>query len=291
MKKHMKNIIAFIISIMLMFVLLLTSTTLFFRGSILNPQTYTNVLDKDKIYDDIYEHIYSNIDYLLLVNNMPEGMLDGIITKDDIIQSVNDGVYYTVGFMKNEQLEIPTVYMKEYEERLDRKINKFLAENSMYLNEDFKNSLAEFKSTVLSIIKSDLELINLNEVSKSSSIKFLAKISSILDSGMFIVGLFATVVILSALFFVLWKRRKARRYAWIGYSFISCGMLIFLVGYSGYLSGFYNNIAIAIPYAAKALALIIKEILKDFTMIGLGVLAIGLCFMSVYWKHLYKKYK
>ena len=290
-KKYGKSIGAFFISLILMFVLLITSITMFFRGSILNPQTYIGVLEKNNIYDDIYENIYSNLDYLLLTNNMTEGMLDGVINKDEVIQVVNDSIYYTVGYMKNEQQEIPAVDMNVYEERVNRSMDKFLLENSMYLNEDFKNSLNEFKSTVKDIIKSDLELINLNEVSKSSAMKAISKISTIIDSGMFVLGLLLIDVIICSLFFVLWKRRKARRFAWIGYSFVSCGLIVALVGFSGYISGFYEHVAIAIPYVAIAMGLIIKKCLLDLTAIGCIVLLIGMCFMAIYWKHLFKKYK
>ncbi|MGL4914028.1 MAG: hypothetical protein ACRC3Y_16525 [Romboutsia sp.] len=290
-KKYGKNIGAFFISLILMFVLLITSITMFFRGSILNPQTYIGVLEKYNIYDDIYENIYSNLDYLLLTNNMTEGMLNGVINKDEVIQVVNDSIYYTVGYMKNEQQEIPDIDIKIYEDRLNRSMDKFLIENSMYLNEEFRNSLSEFKLTVVNIIKSDLELINLNEVSKSSAMKVVAKVSTIIDSGMFVVGLLLIDVIICSLFFILWKRRKARRFVWIGYSFVSCGLMVALVGFSGYVSGFYEHIAIAIPYVATAVGFIIKKCLLDLTGIGCIVLFIGVCFMSIYWKHLFKKYK
>lgn len=291
MKKYIKNVGAFIISLMLMFVLLLTSLTMFFRGSILNPQTYIGVVEKHGIYDEIYENIYSNIRYLLLTNNIEENTLDGVINKDEVIQITNDFIYYTVGYMKNEQNEIPSVNMDIYQSRVDNAMKDFLLENSIYLNDEFKNNLDEFKITILNIIKSDLELININELSKSSAMKAVAKISSVIDSGGFILGLFAIVIILSSSFFMIWKRRKARRFVWIGYSFVSCGMLVALIGVSGYISGFYDFIAISIPYLATAISLVIKKWLFDLSMIGVSVLLVGICFMAVYWRHIYKKYK
>ena len=98
------------------------------------------------------------------------------------------------------------------------------------------------------------------------------------------------IFLVSSLYFVIW-RRKSRRFAWIGYSFISSGLLVFLIGLSGYISGFYDNFAIAIPYIATAISLIMRKCLLSLTFIGFIVLVIGLCFMSVYWKHLYKRYR
>lgn len=290
MKKYIKNIVAFIISFILMAVLLIASLTMFFRGTILNPQTYIGVLEKHNIYNQIYDNIYSNIHYLLLSNNIEEKTLDGIITIDEVSEVVNDYIYYTIGYMKNESMEIPKIDMSVYENRLQSKVNKFLSENSMYLNEEFKANIDELKGTVLDIIKSDLEIINLNELSKSKGMNIIAKVSSIINSGSVIIDLLILVIILMGMISLIWRRRKARKFAWIGYSFISCGLIVFLIGFSGYISGFYNHVAIAIPYLATAMTFIIKKYLLNFTIIGCLVLFIGICFMSIYWRHLYKKY-
>ena len=290
MKNYIKNIVAFIISFILMAVLLMTSLTMFFRGTILNSQTYIGVLEKHNIYNQIYDNIYSNIHYLLLSNNIEENTLDGVISIDEVSEVVNDYIYYTIGYMKNEAMDIPKIDMSVYENRLESIINKFLSENSMYLNEELKDNIGELEGTVLDIIKSDLEIINLNELSKSKGMNMIAKVSAIINSGPVIMGLLVLVIILIGMISLIWKKRKARKFAWIGYSFISCGLIVFLIGFSGYISGFYNHVAIAIPYLAMAMTFIIKEYLLKFTIIGCLILFIGICFMSIYWRYLYKKY-
>ena len=290
MRTHIKNIISFIISLMLMFLVLATSFTLFFRATILNPKTYINVIEKHNLYNDIYENIYANIDYLVLSNNMPEDTLDELIYEEDIKQVVDDYIYYVTGFMKNEASEIPTISMEIYEARINDKIDAFLDKYSEYINDDFKNNIEDMKVTILNIIKSDLEVINLNQLSKSSAIKTIAKISTILNGGMLIVIMFAMIILVSSSYILIWRKRKFRRFAWIGYSFMSSGLLVLLIGLSGYISGFYDNFAIAIPYIATGMSLIMRKCLLSLTFIGFIVLVIGLCFMSVYWKHLYKRY-
>ena len=290
MRTYVKNIISFIISLVLMFLVLATSFTLFFRATILNPKTYVNVIEKHNLYNGIYENIYENIDYLVLTNNMPEDTLDGVIYEDEIKQVVDDYIYYVVGFMKNEGSEIPAVNMEIYESRINEKIDNFLNNNSEYINDDFRSNIEDMNTTILNIIKSDLEVINLNQLSKSSVVKAIAKISTILNSGILMVIIFAMIILVSSLYIIIWRRRKSRRFAWIGYSFMSSGLLVFLIGLSGYISGFYDNFAIAIPYIATAISLIMRKCLLSLTFIGFIVLVIGLCFMSVYWKHLYKRY-
>lgn len=290
MRTYIKNIISFMISIMLMFLIVATSFTLFFKATILNPKTYINVIEKNNIYTNVYESIYSNIDYLLLTNNMPEDTLDGVISEGEIKKIVDDYIYYVVGFMKNENLEIPAINMESYESRVNEKIDDFLYNHSEYINDDFRYSIQDMNNTILNMIKNDLQVINLNQLSKSSAIKAIAKISNILNNGMLIVIMIGIIILVSLLYIAIWKKRKARRFAWIGYSFMSSGLLVFLIGLSGYISGFYNNFAIAIPYIASAISLIMKKCLLSLTFIGFVVLVIGLCFMSVYWKHLYKRY-
>ena len=291
MSKFIKNILSFIISLMLMFVILATSLTVFLKDTLLNPETYTKVIEKNEICHEIYINIYSNIDYFVLTNNMPEDILDGVITEDEIKQIVNNNIYYVIGFMNGEDSEIASIDMEIYESRINTKIDKFLTTNSKDISDEFKNSVDYTKVKVLNIVKNDLEIINLNELSKSSALQHAARIGAFLNRSKLVMGMCGAIIIISLLFFIIWVKRKVRRYAWIGYSFLSSGVLIFMIGLIGYISGFYDNLAIGIPYMAMAVSLIIKKCLLKLTFIGLFVLIIGLCFISIYWNHLYKRYK
>ena len=291
MSKFIKNILSFIISLMLMFVILATSFTVFFKGTILNPETYIKIIEKNEIHHEIYKNIYSNIDYFVLTNNMPEDTLDGVISKDEIKQITNNYIYYTIGFMKGEDYEIESVDMEVYESRINTKIDKFLKSNTNDISDEFKNNIGYIKTKVLNIVKNDLEIINLNELSKSSTLQHAARVTSILNSNKLIMGMFGTIIIISLLFFIIWIKRKVRRYAWIGYSFISSGIVVLLIGLTGYISGFYDNLPIGIPYLATAVSLIVQKCLLNLTFIGFIILVIGLCFMSVYWHHLYKRHE
>ncbi|MGL5346384.1 MAG: hypothetical protein ACRDA3_03455 [Peptostreptococcaceae bacterium] len=291
MKKNIKNIISFIISLVLMFVIVITSGVLFFRGTMLNDQSYINVLEKNNIYDKIYYNINENLEYLLLTNNIPKDTFEGIILKTEVKASVDSYVYSVVDYMKNKKVEIPPLDMNVYEERFNEDINEFLMFNGMYLNEEFKQNLEEFKSTFMNIIKSDLQVLDFNALSNASSMKAIAKLSGFINSGTVVLGLIMVILVLCLLIALVWRRRKARIFAWVGYSFVSSGLLVLLVGVSGYISGFYNHVAIGIPYLATAVSAIIKHYLFNLSIIGLIVFIIGICVVFRYWIHLYKKYK
>ena len=153
-----------------------------------------------------------------------------------------------------------------------------------------KSDIENIKESLLNIIDSDLQIINFSELSKSNAMILVSKIVSVMNNNMVLVGCLITNVLLLSLFFPIWKRRRARAYAWIGYTLVSAGMILFLLSFSGYISKFYEYAIIAIPYVAKAVGFIIKKYLFNMSIIGLIVTFIGFFYMSFYWKHLYRRY-
>ena len=105
-----------------------------------------------------------------------------------------------------------------------------------------------------------------------------------------LIGTIVLNILLLSLFFAIWKRRKARAYAWIGYTLVAAGMIVFLLSFSGYLSKFYEYVIIAIPYVVEAVGFIIKKYLLNMSIIGCVITCMGIFCMSFYWKHLYKRY-
>lgn len=291
MKKKLKNSLSFIVSLMTMFLILVASFSLFLDRVILNEKTYIKVLEEEQIYEKVESYIYENIQYLLMESNISEDTLNDVILKEEIEEVLCDYVYYTVGFMKSGSGEIEPLNKTVYEERINDKINAYLRENNMYVSTEFSENIDEFKANILTIICSSLQVIDLNALSNSNAIKVIAKLSSLISGVKFLAIIVLAIVLLSVLQFIIWnKRRRVRRYAWIGYSFLSAGMIIFLIGISGYLSGFYKHIAIGVEHLRNTIVAIMQSYLLNFTYIGLGSIALGLLFMFVYWKHLFKVY-
>ena len=264
MTKTLKNSLSFVVSLITMFLILIVSFSIFLDKVVLNEKMYIKALKKNDIYTQVGSYINDNIEYLLIESNISSDTLSG---------------------------EIEPLDKSIYEERVDEKLNAYLRENEMYVGAEFNENLNEFKSNVVNTICSSLQFIDLNALSNSNIIKTVAKLSSIVSGKMFLGIGILSIVLLSGLQFIIWsKRRKVRRYVWIGYPFVSGRMIVLLIGLSGYLSGFYKNIAIGVEYLRNGVVSVMQSYLLNFAYIGLVFMVIGFLFMFIYWKHLFKSY-
>ena len=288
-KNILKNIISSIIAIVIMFSLIITMGIIFFQNTLINENTYKSVFEKVGTYDKVFESIEDNISYALVVNNIPKDTLKGIVSKEEVVNAMDSITDSFIGFLKGESFT-NSYDISEYKKRIDNGINKYLRDKNVYLNESQNNDIENMKTTILNIIDSELQIINFSELSKSNAMIIVSKIISVLNSNMVLISAIVINILLLSLFFVIWRRRKARAYAWIGYTLVSAGMVVFLLSFSGYLSKFYEYVIIAIPYVAETVGFIIKKYLLNMSIIGGVITCMGVFFMSFYWKHLYKRY-
>ena len=292
MSKNIKNVFSFIVSLVLMVVIILGGTTVFFNTTVLNENKYINSLEKNDIYAKIKTNIDNNLKYLMLSSNLDENILNNVISEDEIKDIVDGYVNYFVSYMKREATEIPKLDTSVYYDRIDASLDKYLRENHVtYLNEDVKKDMEEIKNIALQIISSDLNIIDFNALSKSTALRAVASVSSVINN-IAVVGMIGLVVLmLIGIIFLIWsKSRAVRAYAWTGYSFISAGMIMTLIGVSGLISKFYNNIALNIDYLVDGITGIIKVYLTQFSIIGSVITIVGFVVLSRYWVHLYRKY-
>ena len=288
-KKTVRNLLSSIIAIVTMFSVIVTMGLVFFKTTLINENTYKSVFEKIGTYDDIIESIDDNIGYTLVVHNIDKDILKGVISKEEVVDIIDSTTDSFIGFLKGKN-SVLSYDKSKYEKRIDDAISKYLRDNGMYLTEIQKIDIENIKTNLLNIIDSDLQIINFEQLSKSNAMILVSKIVSTIDNNMILVGLIVINIILLSLFFAIWKKRKARAYAWIGYTLVAAGLIVFLLSFSGYISKFYDYAIIAIPYVAKAVGSVIKKFLLNMSIISLVVTCTGIFSMSFYWKHLYKKY-
>ena len=72
MSKNIRNVFSFIVSLVLMVVIILGGTTVFFNTTVLNENKYINSLEKNDIYAKIRTNIDDNLKYLMLSSNLDE---------------------------------------------------------------------------------------------------------------------------------------------------------------------------------------------------------------------------
>lgn len=290
LKKIIRNVTSSIIAIITMFSIIATMGIVFFKTTLINENTYKNVFEKVKVYDKVLENIENNVTYALVVNNIQSDILDNIISKEEVVDTIDLITYSVIGFLKGND-EVISSDISVYEKRVDEAINKYLRDNSMYLSESQKNDIETMKSSIVNIIDSELQIINFKELSNSTAIKILSKIVNILNNNLVLIGFVLINILFLSIFFLIWKTRKVRGFAWIGYTLLSAGLIVFLISFSGYLSKFYEYAVIAIPYVAETVGFIIKKYLLNLSIIAAVVIIIGISSMSIYWKHLYRRYK
>ena len=87
------------------------------------------------------------------------------------------------------------------------------------------------------------------------------------------------------------KKKFHRTFAWIGYSAVASGLIIFLISLSGYISKFYDSLIIGIPYLKNFIVAIIKGYLKNLCINSLFFIIFGIIFIIVYFVHYTKKLK
>ena len=174
-KKIIRNVTSSIVAIVAMFSIILTMGIVFFKTTLINENTYRNIFEKVGTYDKVLQSIEDNVTYALVVNNIQTDVLDNIISKEEVVDTIDSITYSVIGFLKGND----TVVSHDttiYEKRVDETINNYLRDNSMYLSESQKNDIENMKASIVNIIDSELQIINFKELSNSTVIKMLSKI-------------------------------------------------------------------------------------------------------------------
>lgn len=283
-----KKILSFLMALVLMFFVLATISEAFLQKVFFNELTYVNEIKASGTYDKIYTSINEDLQYMLLSNNIPVDTLKNIITIDEVKSLVQDSIFNISGFVFKGGKKPEAIDYKVFTDRFDERINAFIANNKIEKTEELTKTMEDLKKTTTSIIKSKIEFINVDKVSKSSSVVKLVKLFNIVGSPWLLTILFVIDGVFIALFMVLWRHRINRAFAWSGYSVLSAGLLTFLLFFSGYLSKFYKNVPLSTLYLKTMVGQVIKKYLITLTFMGVFCMILGIAMISVRWIHIYK---
>jgi len=290
--KKLKNLASFIISLLLTFVFLANIFLVFFKNTVLDIGLYIEALENNKGVESIYESINDNISYLMLSNNIPQDTMKDIITTKEIQDEVDSTMITMVSFVLGMDSNESSLNTQPYLERFDEKMDKFVLENSILMTDNLKNNINTIRASVDTILTSELQIIDLNKFVNSSVGNKIKNVFSILNSTAFSISVLAIDIILIAFIALIWGKKKFHRtFAWIGYSAVASGLIIFLISFSGYISKFYDSLIIGIPYLKNFIIAIIKEYLKNLCINSLFFIILGIIFITIYFVHYTKKLK
>ena len=263
-----KVIASFIIGILLMFSIIITILSGFIKFIVLNQNTYINTLEKKETYDKIYTYLDGNLEYILTINDIGIEVKDGVISEEELEEEINNFIKSLINYFAIGESVIDKVDYEKYSKRFSENLDKYIRNNNT------QEQINLLKSEATQIIKSEIEIINTDIIFNSSIMGKIAKITSIFSRGAYLFPLIL-VTLFIVIIKVIWKSDNIRFYQWIGNSIISAGIFNFLLFFSGYVSDFYNEIAIYIVYLKDFFAELIKTWLLELSLIGILTWIIG----------------
>lgn len=290
MKKR-NNIICFIISFVLMIFLILTMAVAFFRTNIINEDLYYNVLDKNNAANIVSDTIESKIKYILLSNNIPENIANDIISKQDIQNQIHLWISNNIGYFNGTENKIESIDLDNYKTELKDNILTYLNKNKIIITNDIYEVVNEIGDSFENIIGAEMQPVDFKSLSKTSYGMKFRNICTLLNSNAMLISLIALDIVLAVLMLIVWRKSISRALAWTGYSFVSSGLIGFLIGISGYISKFYKNVAIVSENLKNNISLVIEEYLINLSKIGGIFIICGFVLILTYWVHVYRKGK
>ena len=272
--KKSKVIASFIIGILLMFSIVLSAISLFTKFVVLNPEKYINILEEKQIYTKMYEFLDGNLGYALIVKNIDADVKDDIISEEELKIEVNSFVRNLMNFLTTGINNIGEFNVDKYSSRLDENLNNYIRENSIFINNNIENEINILKDEINQVIKSELEIINTDIIVNSSTGIILSKIIKLFVNGFYLIPVIMVGVLIVILNFI-WKKDMIRFMQWTGNGTIAAGLFLFLVFFSGYISGFYNNVSIYTIYLRDFVSSLIKNWMLILWLYGMVIIVLG----------------
>ena len=269
-----QKFLSFIISILLMLSIIVSILSLSVNFIILNPNTYYKVLDKRNIYNEIYNVVDDNISYVLTLSNLSQDIKNDIISEEEVKSEVKGFVSDIMKYLRTGVNDISKVNIDTYIERFDNNLNEFFKNNSIIVNNEIKEEINSLENDVTQIIQSELQIVNVDIINNNDVFNKVTKITSLFTSKLYFVPIILVLVFI-LLLFAVWRSDYVRLLQWIGNSFISSGLMIFLIFFSGYISKFYEYISISTIYLRTFISSIIKSYLGILSLWGVLAIIIG----------------
>ncbi len=143
--KQIKNyLFVFFISI----IILLITTTIFLKSTILNYNFVLNIIEKDNYYNKLYDDIYEE-----MLNNIPSSgfdkvILENLFTIEDLKQDTENII---IDFYSNEKIENHNERLKS---KLNTNINKYIKDNKLVV--ESQNDINRYVNIMIEVYKKNI---------------------------------------------------------------------------------------------------------------------------------------
>lgn len=289
-KKKSKIIASFIVGIFLMFSIIISVLSLFIKFTVLNSEKYINILEKKEIYTQMYEFLDGNLGYTLMVKSIESDVKDGVISQEELETDVNSFIRSLMNYFVTGINGVKKVDTDKYLNRFDENLNKYIRENSVFVNSSVQSDIDILKNEISQIIKSELEIINSDIIINSSVGMVLARITNLFVRGFYLIPIMVVGILILILNFI-WRGDIIRFSQWVGSSLMAAGLFIFILFFSGYISGFYNNVSIYTIYLRNFVVNLIKSWMIILWLSGMVISVLGTLMLTPLIKSYIKRSK
>lgn len=196
MKKFVIGIISFLLTILLILTIVLTT----YNFTINSKDYLLNTLEKNDFYPELRSAIDDHFEEYVLQSGLPEDIFVGLVTNEFLRNMVtkNVDIFYAYVHGKSSTLEI-NLDTTNLQNALITRINNFINENNIVLDSEGQKSIDEYLRIVF-------EPFSLNDVINNgldTAANYLQKINDLYRIAMGCIII--VVVILTVLLFVLYK--------------------------------------------------------------------------------------
>lgn len=263
----MKNILRYIIAILLTVIIIAFVLINLLSSTILNEQYVLSKLEATKYYDKMYEYVQSSFENYIYQSGLEESVLENIISKEKIekdtkiiIENIYDGM--------NESIDT-----KEIEDNLNANINKSL--KNQKLNATQKVAIDKF-----------VDEIENEYIKVMSHTKYETQINETYNKGKNYLNLVIKVLLITSfvviiILVILCAKRIYRAVVMIGISLLSSGLILAIT--NGYIN---SKIKIqTITILNDAISDLVRDVLQSllFTIKSKSIIFIltGICLIII----------
>lgn len=283
-----KNIVSFILSVILIISLIFSVFFIFYNKTLMNENFYISIINDNNMAQNCYDEIQSNLNYQLTVNNVKPGYVGEVITVDQVSEELKTNITNVIEYFTGKRDDIPNVDASKYMGQVKLGLEKYVKDNNSTITGETTNAIANIEQNDSNIINNQIQIFNFNQLFTFNSVLNTRNIMVKLNNSGFMLILFGIDLIIAIILALLWRKTIQKGLSWIGFSSLTAGLLITAVFLSGFISKFYNNIALNDGYVKEFIAAVIQKDLQILSSYGIVLIAVGLILMSFNWIHLYK---
>lgn len=270
----MKKVVSLLISFILVFLILGLVGNGILRSTVLNKDYVLTKMDETEYYRSMSEEINSGFEEYIYQSGLPVDIIDGIYTDEQVRADVNSFVDYI--YNDRDDFVVSGAAVKT---TLDDKINNYLTEENIKLNEVGKENINTFEELIVNEYNVKVQI---STTIYEGFRNIFAKINSIENMILGNIGLIIATVICVIVIGVVNRDYIVKVINYVGISTLSAGIILKAVLYLVAKTIDFDNILVYSVALTNLVSFIAKKILVSISTISTGMIVGGAIAIIVY---------